>query len=285
MSVEAITEVVRSLENPALCEKEQLDLLRTELEPYIYLYLVEKYNSYLNTIWSSYYPPKVARYAYMIVERRAHPNFAIILKMMAWAAPYMSVYIFCSDENYEFIRILLGDKLSYFNIHIAFRGKASREEGKNGYNQLLTDARTYEMIDAEYLLTVQMDTIIRRKIPTTIFCGSYWGNPWGWQPNLPGGGGSTVRNVEFMISLCKRFHQNPTESLSEAEDIWICNKLIEMGGSVPDLEFRRQHIMENMPAQDPIILHQFWTFAKQYQYMPQEEFVKYWSHLLTLDIS
>jgi len=282
MSVEALVALAKP--DVSLPPHEQLDAIRQKLEPYIYHHLIETYSPILNAFWANYNPPKQAPYAYVIVERRPHPNFAFILKNMAIAAPHMSVYIFCSDENIEFIKILLGNKIANYNIIKAFSGTASRTQGKIDYNNLLTDANTYSQINAEYILTMQMDCIIRRKIPSTIFRGTYWGSPWGWKSHMPGGGGSTVRNVKQMIELCKKYRPDPKILLTETEDAWIAEKLaFEPAMSFPDLEFRRAHIMESMPADNPIVLHQFWTFVHQYQQVQADVFLKYWTHLLTLE--
>jgi len=283
MSVEAIVELAKP--DASLPAAEQLDTIRQKLEPYIYHHLIETYSPTLNAFWASYQPPKEAPNAYVIVERRPHPNFAFILKNMAIAAPYMSVYIFCSEENLNFIKILLGSKINNYNIIVAFSGKASRTQGKIDYNNLLTDVNTYAQIKAEYILTMQMDCIIRRLIPPTIFRGTYWGSPWGWKPNLPGGGGSTVRNVAQMIELCRKYRPQPAlQPMTETEDSWIAEKLaVEPEMNFPDLEFRRAHIMESMPAANPVILHQFWTFAYQYHELPPDVFLNYWKRLLTLE--
>jgi hypothetical protein len=282
MSVPAIVELAGL--DKSLTHDEQLDSLRLKLEPYIYHHLIEQYGPQLNAFWQTYNPPKQAPHAYVIVERRPHPNFAFILKMIAWASPQMSVYIFCSEENLEFIKILLGNKIANYNLILAFSGKTSRQQGKIDYNNLLTSQEFYEIIKADYMLTIQMDTIIRRKIPTEIFCGSYWGNPWAWKSQHPGGGGSTIRHVKTMIDICKKFRPDPTQDLKDNEDSWIADRIVETNSPYPDLEFRKNHIMESIPSQNPVVLHQFWTFAEQYHTMKKEEFIVYWTRLLTLDI-
>jgi hypothetical protein len=197
---------------------------------------------------------------------------------MAWAAPHMSVYLFCSDENLAFIEAILGDKINSFHIIEAFQGDVSREEGKSGYNDVMTDYRFYESISATYLLTIQMDNIIRRKIPASMFTGDYWGNPWAWRSHAAGGGGATVRRVAAMIELCKKHRPDPTIDVPPLEDAWIAERTL----SFPDFEFRRAHLMESIPAVNPVILHQFWTFTDAYLIEPRDEVIKYWTQLLTL---
>lgn len=256
----------------------RLDVYRNVLEPYFYSHLTEHYGKMLQEHWESYRPPLTSEHAFVIVERRAHPNFRFILQNMAWAAPHMAVYLFCSDENLAFIEAILGDKINSFHIIEAFQGNVSREEGKIGYNDVMTDYRFYESISSSYILTIQMDNIIRRKIPASMFVGDYWGNPWAWRTHAAGGGGATVRRVAAMIELCKKHRPDPTIDVPPLEDAWIA----ERTDSFPDFEFRRAHLMESIPANDPVILHQFWTFTDAYIVTPRDNVVKYWTHLLTL---
>jgi len=256
----------------------RLDVYRNVLEPYFYSYVVENFGTMLQQFWETYQPPLESENCYVIVERRAHPNFRFILQNMAWAAPHMAVYIFCSDENRAFIDALLGDKVVHYHIFEVFNGDVSREEGKNGYNAIMTDYRFYQAMRSKYMLTIQMDNIIRRKIPSSMFIGDYWGNPWAWQTGTPGGGGATVRRIAAMIDMCKTHRPDPSVGIPPLEDAWVA----ERTRVFPDFEFRRQHLMESIPVNDPVILHQFWTFTDAYLEMPRDEVVHYWKQLLTL---
>ena len=192
MSLEAITAIAQyqwckwtsrlhaSKENSQL-QQDRLHAFRVELEPYIYHYLIEQYGLRLNAVWENYIPPLKSDKAYVLVERRTHPNYPFLLKMMAWAAPHLSVYLVCSEENLEFIKAILGDKIEHFHIIVAYSGEVDRDQGRTEYNQLLTNASFYEQIDAEYIVTMQMDVFLRRKLTDDLFCGDYWGAPWGWR--------------------------------------------------------------------------------------------------------
>jgi hypothetical protein len=269
---------VAKIEQSKHAPAERLDVYRNVLEPYFYSFLTENYGAMLQEFWETYRPPLSSEHAFVIVERRAHPNFRFILQNMAWAAPHMSVYLFCSDENRAFIEAILGDKVGNFHITEAFTGDVSREAGKHGYNHVMTDFRFYQTIHANYILTIQMDNIIRRRIPQSMFVGDYWGNPWAWRSEAAGGGGATVRRVAAMIDLCQTHRPDPPAGIPELEDAWIA----ERTSVFPDFSFRRAHLMESIPTEDPIILHQFWTFSDAYLQRPRAETVAYWTHLLTL---
>jgi len=269
---------VAKIEQSKHTANKRLDVYRNVLEPYFYMYLIEKYGTMLQTFWETYRPPLFSENAYVIVERRAHPNFRFVLQNMAWAAPHMSVYIFCSDENRAFIEAILGDKAVSFHIMEVFHGDVSREEGKNGYNHIMTDYHFYESIVAKYILTIQMDNIIRRKIPDSMFVGDYWGNPWAWRCDAAGGGGATVRRVKAMIELCRTHRPDPSMGVPPLEDAWVA----ERSTVFPPFEFRRAHLMESVPTDDPVILHQFWTFMDAYLQRPRDDVVQFLTHLLTI---
>lgn len=283
--VEQIYEVIKSeLKNASSDVTIRLDQLRRTLEPYIYHYLIQQHMPTLNKFWASYLPPKTSKYALVIVERRHHPNFEFILKNIAWAAPFMSVYIFCSDINREFISSLLGDKESSFNIVQVFSGNPSREEGKLDYDKLHVDPNFYRQIRTEYMLTVQVDCIFRRKLTPEFFQGDYWGNPWAWKQDYPGGGGATVRRIAKMIEICETCIPDLSIGYLFKEDSWLADRIREYG-KFPPLEVRRQCIMESIPVNNPYILHQFWTFVEQYQSMTREQLIGYLRHLLSLEMS
>jgi len=257
-------------------QTDRLHAFRTELEPYMYHYLIEQYGLRLNAIWENYVPPLKSDKAYVLVERRAHPNYPFILKMMAWAAPHLSVYLVCSHENLEFIKMILGDKLEHFHIIVAYSDEVDREQGRAEYNQLLTDPDFFELIDAEYMITMQMDVFLRRKLTDDLFCGDYWGAPWNWCPQRAGGGGATIRRVQKMIEVCK----NNALTSNEGEDSWMSDRIQDF----PPLEFRRAHIMESMSAEDPMIVHQFWTFLDNYDIQDRVRFTENMKRILTIHL-
>jgi len=279
--MEAIYEVAKQeYDNRDPIHTVQLDRFRQILEPYLYHYLIEQHSPTLNQFWQTYVPPKEAKRAFVIVERRPHPNFAFILKNIAWADPTNAVYLFCSDANLPFIKALLGSKEPHFNIIVTFQGLGTRAAGKADYNRLLTSAKFYEQFDPaiEHIVTVQMDTFFRRPLPNNFYTGDYWGNPWAWCQTLPGGGGVTVRRLTKMIEITTKF----SNTILENEDAWISDRIIEIAGEFPPLEFRKEAIMESLPAQNPYCLHQFWTFLDQYMTAPRSAVVQYWTRLLSL---
>jgi len=239
-----------------------LDFYRTQLEPYVFQYLHYTYGPKLDAFWKTHTFPKKSQYALVIVERRCHLNWWFILRNVAWAAPYCSLYIFCSTANINVIRAYLGEKADTVHLIPWFTEHVGREEGKNQTNVTFKLAQFYEQIDAEYMLRFEMDTYLLQKVPTSIFIGDFYGAPWGWYPDKPGGGGLTVRNISAMISICTKEKETIDPS---GEDAWIGNAIVKHGYSVPPFSFRVQIFSENIPPPvPPIGIHQFWTFIHNY---------------------
>jgi hypothetical protein len=255
---------------------ELLDINRRVVEPYVYQYLQEIHGPMLQHYWKTYLPPTHSEHVFVIAERRAHPNFRFILQNIAWAAPHMAVYLFCSDENQAFLEALVGDKKEHYHIIPVFCGNPNREQGKQAYNNLLTDYRFYELIPATYMLTIQLDNIIRKKIDPAMFTGEYWGNPWSWNKEAAGGGGATIRNIQAMITMCKTHRPCPDEPFLETEDVWCC----EHTTVFPSFDIRSNYIMESVHVEDPTIVHQFWTFSHCFLSLPRDQFAEYWKNVL-----
>jgi hypothetical protein len=196
----------------------------------------------------------------------------------------MSVYIFCSDENEEFIRTLLGDKAEYYNIIPFFKGNPSREQGVQDYNNFYTDYQSYEMIDAKYIMTVQMDIFIRRKLDMNMFMTDYYGNPWAWNQEDPGGGGATVRRVAKMIEICRRWRPDPTIDCPIPEDGWINEKIKECG-TWPNKIIRSTTFMETLLHNNPYVVHQTWSFTDVLLKDGKDVFLGLWRTLLTFTVA
>ena len=260
--------------------KETLDKYRIDLEPYIFQYFMLKYGPKLDEFWKNHQFPKKSKYAWTIIERRCHPNLWFLLRNIAWAAPNFSLYIFCSDKNYKFIKSLLGDKVDNVTIIQWYKGFATRQEGKDQYAQTFKLQGFYNLIDAEYMIRAEPDTYLRHKIPESIFIDDFYGAPWCWNQEMPGGGGLHIRKIKTMIELCKRANYGGPEG----EDFWLGEKIIEYGYKYPSLEFRKNIFSENFPVDNPIGVHQFWTFLDNFEINNPENFKQHLSTYLKINI-
>ena len=266
-----------------------LSNLRNKLEPFVFNALEEGYGNKLTAFWKTYTPPKKAKRAYMLVEGRIHPNMWFVLRNMAWAGPDMSVYIFCSDQNYDYIMGLLGDKALHFNVIVAFKGDPPKEQAWQEFVNLYTSYKTWEMIDAEYALLIQMDVFLRKRLDDCLFKYDWYACRWAWKIQEPGGGISICR-VQKMISILKEHRPNVDVDCPISSDEFI-NRIIQVNGTYPPLMENIQNLMESMHAitgdgykqllVDPYAVHQPWTFSYTFN---QEEFRLFWSELLIIRI-
>ena len=266
-----------------------LSNLRNKLEPFVFNALEEGYGNKLTAFWKTYLPPKKAKRAYMLVEGRIHPNMWFVLRNMAWAGPNMSVYIFCSDFNYDYIISLLGDKAPHFNVIVAFKGDPPSKVAWQEFVNLYTSYKTWEMIDAEYALLIQMDVYLRKRLDDCLFKYDWYACRWAWKIYEPGGGISISR-VQKMIDCLKEHRPNVDVDCPVSSDEFI-NRIIQVNGTYPPLMENIQNLMESMHAitgdgykqllVDPYAVHQPWTFSYTFN---QEEFRLFWSELLIIRI-
>jgi hypothetical protein len=262
-------------------QKETLHFYRVQLEPYIFNYLNYTYGKKLDDFWKTHQFPKKSKYAFVIVERRIHPNWWFVLRNIAWAAPHLSLYIFCSDINYEFIKSILGDKATNVNIQIWFKGINSVEEGFKEYSLTFLMPQFYKLIDAEYFINFQMDSYFLQKIPDWIFQGTYYGSPWCWSAHRAGNGGLAVRNTKLLTELCTKELNNIFDN--GGEDTFISDALIKHNFKYPEFDFRIKVFQENFPTEYiPIGTHQFWTYISNYNLSDRDIFTKNIKKLLTL---
>jgi hypothetical protein len=262
-------------------QKNTLCYYRTQLEPYVFNYLNMTYGQKLDEFWQEHNFPKKSRYAFVIVERRCHTNWWFILRNIAWAAPHFSLYIFCSNLNYDFVKAVLGNKAENVHINIWFKGSADKQKALYEYNMTFKMPAFYKLIDAEYMINFQMDSYFLQKIPDWIFTGTYYGAPWLWDADKGGNGGLAVRNISKMIYICEKEIANIYNT--DGEDDYISNAIIKYRLESLPFEFRVKVFQENFPTyHTPIGVHQFWTFLHNYNINDRGEFYKNIKNLVTL---
>jgi len=264
-----------------------LSNLRNKLEPFVFNSLEEGYGRELTEFWKTYRPPKKAKRAYMLVEGRIHPNMWFILRNIAWAGPDMAVYIFCSDQNYNYILNLLGDKAPHFNVIVAFKGDPPKEQAMQEFIDLYTSWKTWELIETDYAFLIQMDVYIRKRLDDCLFNYDWYACRWAWKIDEPGGGISICR-VAKMIEILKEHKPNTDLNCPISSDEFI-NKIIKVNGTYPPLMENIQNLMESMQVFmgeeckhiliNPYAVHQAWTFSYTFS---QEEFRLFWRELLTI---
>ena len=83
-----------------------------------------------------------------------------------------------------------------------------------------------------------------------------------------------------MIEVCQADREDPLAPCKEGEDSWMSDRIQDF----PPLAFRRAHIMESMPAEDPIIVHQFWTYLDSHYIQDRDRFTEHVKRILTIHL-
>jgi hypothetical protein len=233
---------------------DELHQKRLIMEERIFTILKYKYLNYLKEWWFAYQVPKVSDKSIVIVERRIHPNLEFILYNSAYFARNWAITIVCSDINIDYIRSLLGPNIDSVKLIQMFEGNPAPAVGKNEYNYLLQSSEFYEAMPSENLLMMEMDTYLRKPLPSEILDYDYVAAPYGWDTNSSGGGLS-FRKRSAMLAICSNF----TDSC-HAQDIYALRGMKNLGYLIPPYEIGVEYFCESCLYEDPVGFHQWWTF-------------------------
>lgn len=240
--------------SPELLSKEQRHAKRMALDPLLYDILKSKYSSPLSEFWKKHTFPRKTDSYLVLVERRLHPNLAFTLYNMAYFARGWGLIIVCSDLNYEYCKAICGNQCESILLLPLLKGNPTPTEGKNEYNRLLKDASFYESLPGEHHLFFQVDSYLRKPVPEEWKSFHYVAAPYEWDESSAGGGLS-YRRKSAMIDICKEYRDDASD-----EDAFICQGIKTKGYSMPPFELAVTYISESCIYEDPIGVHQWWTF-------------------------
>ncbi len=229
-----------------------LHFKRTHLEPVIFDDLRHQAKAFIDPFWETYIPPLTAEKTICIVERREHKNFEFILKNMCYYCRDWSVTIICSNENYSYVKGLLQGRPA--TILPLFNGYGTPEQGREEYNTLLQTEQFWKGIDAKWILTVEMDCYLLRKLPNEMFEYDYVASHWAWDKTSQGGGLS-LRKKESMLEICRQKCKT-----YPAQDVWVNNGCKQVGLKTPKYVDFENWFVESCYSFHPVGVHQFWTF-------------------------
>jgi len=234
--------------------KEKKHLKRIHLEPLIYDILKRKYLPILCEFWTHYKVPTDSNKCVILIERRIHENLFFLLRNIAYFAKGWSICIVCSDINLRFCKEISQNNKENIQWIPLFRGNPEPAKGKEEYNSILQSADFYKLFDAENLLFMETDSYLRRQIPEDLLSYDYAASPYQWDENFSGGGIS-FRKKSAMIHIC--------ESLSEKnanQDVYICEGVRKFGYKMPEFMKGITYFSESCLYEDPVGVHQWWTF-------------------------
>lgn len=179
-----------------------------------------------------------------------------------------SLYIVHGTSNGEYVKNMLKDWTNVQFIEYPY-DNVNREQ----YAELCCDSNLYKRLNTQFMLKIEWDSFIRKKIPDFFFQFSYVGAPWTGFPNdypknphkqignkRVGNGGFSLRKVERMIEICTN-HPKP-EGLGE--DVHITNCLYNK--ELPTVEQAQQFSVEWMYHPDPVGFHQIWKIFPTHVY-------------------
>jgi hypothetical protein len=233
---------------------EQRHKKRVALDPLLYDILKAKYGGKLYEFWQRHTLPKETDSYLVIVERRIHPNLAFTLYNMAYFARSWGLIIVCSDVNYEYCKSLCEPHCNSIHLLPLLQGNPEPRQGIEEYNTLLKSADFYKSLPGEHHLFFQVDSYLRKHIPEEWNQYDYIAAPYEWDETSMGGGLS-YRKKESMIRICKE-----ASSTIHDEDAFIMNGIHTLGMKIPPFELGITYVAESCIYEDPIGVHQWWTF-------------------------
>jgi hypothetical protein len=99
-----------------------------------------------------------------------------------------------------------------------------------------------------------MDTYLRKPVPDTIIQYDYVAAPYAWDQSMSGGGLS-FRKRSKMLEMCSTYNV-----LHPAQDIYAYTGMKAICACMPSFNEALKYFCESCLYEDPIGLHQWWTF-------------------------
>lgn len=225
---------------------------RMALDPLIYDILKHKYGNLLEDFWKQHTIPKETHSYIVLIERRLHPNLAFVLYNAAYFNRDWGIVLICSDINYDYCKTICGEK--GVDIRPLFQGNPEPHIGKVEYNSLQQDPSFYRSLPGDQWIFMEVDTYFRKPVPSSWMNYDYIAAPYEWD-ETSFGGGLSFRKKAAMIAICES--DLPKD---QAADHYLCQGVKTLGLSVPPFEEAVTYISESCIYEDPIGVHQWWTF-------------------------
>lgn len=233
--------------------KEERHQKRVRLEPLLFDILKQKYGKQLRENWLKNPPPKVSEKCILIIERRIHENLEFVFHNAVQFGQGWSICFVCSDINYEYCKAITQ---GHPNIHFMpiFQGSPSYSEARDAYNKLLMSNEFYEVLPWNTICILQTDSYLRKQIPEDVLNYDYIASPALWDENEMVGGLS-FRSRTGMLKITNEFKED-----IPSEDLYISRGCTALGLRRPSFEEAMTYCAESCLYEDPVGVHQWWTF-------------------------
>lgn len=278
-------EELYTLAKESRLSEKPLHTLRMKLEGPIFDTLRERYGKPLQEFWDSAEFPARSENTVLMVERRAHPNLEFCLQnfMYFTRKQNFSLTIVCSRTNEEQIRKILGNHIHTTDLRVLWENNPTEHlKAQQEYSALFQSAEFWESIHADTILSVQTDCYLRKPLPNFIWDVDYIASPWAWKPWVVGGSGLTFRKKEAVVDMCKRVFM---KGKIVAEDEFFAHMCIIAKKKVLPLEIAETIFSESRFVEDPIGVHQWWTYLFQCDLDSEKEFInKHCEVYMALDL-
>ena len=219
--------------------------------------------------------------AVCLVEGRIHPHMEFLIYSIAYFAKGWKIIVCCSDKNERWLKEVLGPRSSEILCKRVFNGSADREQGRKDYNDLLRSAEFYESLPADSLVFLETDCYIRKPLPLYEWNKyDYIACPITWESNMETPslvGGASFRKRDAAIRVCKEYISDEW-----AHDIFMNEGTKSLGFKRPTFEEAIPWFTESCLYEDPVVVHQWWTFFSP---MDVEDAELIFKSLLSLEIS
>jgi hypothetical protein len=227
---------------------------RVRLEPLIFDILKKKYGAALDKYWDTVGPRIHPEKCILLIERRIHENLEFCIKNAAYFGRDWTLGIICSQTNLEYIKTILGKHIKNVAILPFFKDNPGRDQARQEYNQMLMDPAFYKSLPWKNIITMQTDSYFRRAIPPDVLAYDYIAAPASWDMNSMVGGLS-YRNREAMIRICEEFKET-----IPSEDLFLDTGAKHLNLRRPPYDKALEYVSESLLFDDPIGVHQWWTF-------------------------
>ena len=209
--------------------------------------------------------PNGNRLSICLIEFRRLKWLRYIVNQIAkvYGGTDVSLYVVHGRKNRRFFADILEP---YKNVQTVEYPYDNIDRAK--YADICCDVEFYKLFNTQFVLKMEWDSYIRKRVPEEFFRYAYVGAPWQGYPNdyqgenifkrlgnkLVGNGGFSLRKVSRMIEICEGSVSRPR---NVGEDVFLTNHLRD--DEVPDPKLASGFSVEFVYNADPVGLHHVWT--------------------------